>query len=299
MKTWRIHFVWAIVTALAIVISTRITSRQAAVEVADRGRSPAGLVRNPSSADPEPRKMSAASTGKGDLGSSPPVPLREDSLADRMRAMMKNPDKWEELEKMVESVDQRPLYLPLLKEALFGKDLQSCYAAIHLLIQMKGRDSAEILESYLKANGDADQAPNVASALGSVRDPGSMPVLIDALQSKNPQVRLWSAAALLEMGYSAPAEELIAAMARQYESPDGGVRKKAIDTVSQFDLGAVVPILTRGLKDSNSDVRMAALTGFLNLRKPEYIPLLEPLLHDPIPEVAAQAVMFIEALKNP
>jgi HEAT repeat protein len=164
---------------------------------------------------------------------------------------------------------------------------------------MKGRDVAEVLESYLKTHGDKDQAPNVASALGEVHDPGSMPVLIDALQSKNPQTRLWSAEALLGMGYSAPAEELIAAMARQYESPDGGIRKKAIDTVSQFDLAAVVPVLTLGLKDPSCDVRMAALVGFLNIKKPEYIPLLQPLLHDPVPEVAAQAEQLIEALKNP
>jgi len=299
MKSLRIHLGWAIVTALATVISARIASRQAAVDGASRGSSSSGVARNPSSTDLEPRKMLAAPIGKGE-----PVPISDDplaniSLADRIRAMLKNPEQWETLEKLLKSGVGRPFSLQLLKEALFGKDLQSCYGAIHFLIQMKGRDAAEILESYLKTNEDKDQAPNVAAALGEVRDPGSMPVLIDALQSKNPQLRLWSAEALLEMGYSAPAEEFIAAMARQYQSPDGGVRKKAIDSVSQFSLDSVVPLLTLALKDSNSDVRTAGLTGFLNLKKPEYIPLLEPLLNDPIAEVAEQAKQFIEYLKNP
>jgi HEAT repeat protein len=191
-----------------------------------------------------------------------------------------------ELGKLVESAADRPFILLLLKEALFGEDLESCYCAIYQLGQMKGRDVAEVLESYLKANRDKDQAHNVAGALGVLHDPGSIPVLVDALQSKNPQTRLSSAEALLGMGYSAPAEDLITSMARQYESPDGGVRKKAIETIRQFNLDAVVPVLTLGLKDSDSDVRMAALVGFLRINKPEYIPLLQPLLHDPVPEVA-------------
>lgn len=299
MKAWRIHFVWAIVTVLATVISARIASRQATVDGDGRRRSPARLERNPSAAAPEPRESTAAPIANRELASNSATPPADLSLADRIRDMLKDPNKWEKLRELVELNPDRQFNLSLLKEALFGKDLQSCYGAIHLLVQMKGRDAAEVLESYLKTHGNEDQAPNVASALGEVRDPGSIPVLMDALQSKNPQVRLWSAEALHEMGYSRPAEELITNMARQYESPDGGLRKKAIDTLSQFDLASVVPVLTLALKDSNCDVRSAALTGFLNLKKPEYIPLLQPLLGDPIPEVAAQAEEFIEALKNP
>jgi len=299
MKSWRIHFGWAIVTALATVISARIASRHAAVDGPSHGSSSLGAVQNPSATDPEPRKMPAAPIGKGGPVPTSDDPLADTSLAARIRDLLKNSEHWEELEKLLASGVDRSFSLQVLKEELFGKDLQSCYAAIHFLVQMKGRDAAEILESYLKTNGDKDQAPNVAAALGEVRDPGSMPVLIDALQSKNPQLRLWSAEALFEMGYSAPAEEFIAAMARQYQSPDGGVRKKAVDSVSQFSLDSVVPILSLALKDSNSDVRISGLTGFFNLRKPEYIPLLEPLLHDPVPEVAEQTKLFIEALRNP
>jgi|SRR5579862_3746580 len=299
MKAWRIHFAWTIVTVLATAISARIASRQAAVDGDGRGRSPAGLERNPRAAAPEPREKTIAPTVKGELASKSATPPADSSLADRIRGMLKDPNTWEKLQELVELNPDRQFILSLLKEALFGKDLQSCYGAIHFLIQMKGRDGAEVLESYLKTHGNEDQAPNVASALGEIRDPGSIPVLMDALQSKNPQVRLWSAEALHEMGFSRPAEDLITEMARQYESPDGGLRKKAIDTLSQFDLASVVPILTLALRDSNSDVRSAALTGFLNLKKPEYIPLLQPLLGDPIPEVAAQAEQFIEALKNP
>ena len=213
--------------------------------------------------------------------------------------MMKNPQDREELERLVNSIPDRNVMLGLLKEGLFADNVNSCHTAINLLSGMKGRDVAGLLECFLKTNPDKDQAANAACALGEVGDPASMQVLMDTLQSRNPQVRLWCAESLLRMGYSAPADDLIAEMDRQFESPDGAIRKKAIDTVSQFNRAGVVPLLTRALKDSNGDVRIAALIGFGNLRNPEYIPLLQPLLNDPIPEIVQQAKDYIEYLKNP
>src|SRR5579863_2988148 len=176
MKAWRIHFGWTIVTVLATLISARIASRPAAVDGDGRGRSPAGLERNPRAVAPPPRETTAAPIAKGELHSKSATPPADPSPADRIRGMLKDPNQWEKLQELVEQNPDRQFLLSLLKEALFGKDLQSSYGAIHLLVQMKGRDAAEVLESYLKTHGNEDLAPNVAGALGEVRDPGSIPV---------------------------------------------------------------------------------------------------------------------------
>jgi len=298
MKVWRIHVGWAIVTLLAMVITARITSRR---DVGDAP--PAAGVRNlqtlvplPSNSGSRPAERPPSEAAQPTRS---PASVPDPTLADKIRAMMKNPQDREELERLVNSIQDRHVMLSLLKEGLFADNVNSCHTAINLLSGMKGRDVAGLLESFLKTNPDKDQAANAACALSEVGDPASMQVLMDTLQSRNPQVRLWCAESLLSFGYSAPADDLIAEMDRQFESPDGAIRKKAIDTVSQFNRAGVVPLLTRALKDSNGDVRIAALIGFGNLRNPEYIPLLQPLLNDPIPEIAQQAKDYIEYLKDP
>jgi hypothetical protein len=298
MKVWRIHVGWAIVTLLAMVLTARIASRR---DVGDAP--PAAGLRNlqtpvplPSNSGSRPSERPSSEAARP---SRSPASVPDPTLPDKIRAMMKNPQDREELERMVNSIQDRHVMLGLLKEGLFADNVNSCHTAINLLSGMKGRDVAGLLESFLKTHPDKDQAANAACALGEVGDPASMQVLMDTLQSRNPQVRLWCAESLLGMGYSAPADDLIAEMDRQFESPDGAIRKKAIDTVSQFNRSGVLPLLTRALRDSNGDVRTAALIGFGNLRNPEYIPLLQPLLDDPIPEVAQQAKDYIEYLKNP
>ena len=299
MKFWRIHVGWAIVTLLAAGITARIASRGDVKEA-----SPAAGLRNletPSALAPNPRSRNAgrppSETARPSTRSSASAP--DPSPADKIRAMMKNPQDREELERLLNSIPDRKVMLGLLKEGLFAENVTSCHTAISLLSGMKGRDVAELLESFLQTHPEKDQAANAACALGDVGDSTSMQVLMDTLRSRNSQVRLWCAESLLRMGYSAPADDLITEMDRQFESPDGAIRKKAIDTVSQFNRAGVVPLLTRALKDSNGDVRLAALVGFGNLRNPEYIPLLQPLLNDPIPEIVEQTRAYIEYLRNP
>lgn len=299
MKGWRIHVGWAIAALLGAVVSARVASRRDTPEAPPVLRASAARAADPPTTDSGSPGTGALPTREADAVPAPVGSVPSDGLEERVRALLKNPQDWGELERLVESIADRELKLRLLREAVFGKDRQSVGSAINLLGRMKGRDVAGILEDYFKAHAEEEIGANVANALGVVGDPGSMPVLIDALQSRNPQVRLWCAEALLSMGYSAPALDLISDMARQYESPDGAMRRKAVETVSQFNTGGIVPLLTRALKDSNGDVRMAALAGFLNLNSSENIPLLEPLLNDPLPEVADQAKEYIEALRHP
>jgi HEAT repeat protein len=299
MKSWRIHFAWAMVTGLAAVLSARIASRREALEAPAASRPPSVRAGQPAPTGSELQRVEVLPLSAAGPFSKSADPSPEPSLAGKIRALLKDFGKWEELQTLMNGLEDRKFKLGLLSEALAGPDMQAVNSAMILLSSMKGWDVAEILEAYLKSHLDNGQGANAASALGDIGDLGSLAVLQDALWSKNEEVRLFSAEALMRLGYPAPAEEMIAAMARQYESPDGSLRKKAIESISRLNAAGAVPVLARALKDSNGDVRRAALWGFSNLGKPEYLPLLEPLANDPHPEVAKDASDLIEALKNP
>ncbi|HUR38044.1 MAG TPA: HEAT repeat domain-containing protein [Planctomycetota bacterium] len=196
--------------------------------------------------------------------------------------------------------EDRDLKLAVLKGALFGDDVQSVYAAISVMRSMKGRDVAQILESYLTSHLSSEKGASsvAAEALGEIGDPGSLAPLTDALRSTDEDVRYSSAEALVKLGYAAPADEMMARLVRQFESPDGGLRRRAIERMSQLNATGAISVLTRGLKDSNGDVRLAAVQSFYNIGGRAYLPLLEPLVNDPNPEVAKEAQDLVEELKG-
>lgn len=299
MKTWRIHFGWAIVTVLVAGVATKVASQRepAAPHGAIR---PPGPIRETPPAETDGRKPEAIPEAPGEVPLPAAAPVAEAPLRDRLRALLRNPRNWNDLTKMMEGPEDRDLKLAVLKEELFGTDQQGMFSAIYALRSMKGREVAQILESYLTSHltGGSGDASSVAEALGEVGDPGSLAPLTEALRSKNEDVRYSSAEALEKLGYAAPAEEMMGALLRQFESPDGGLRRRAIERMSQLSTTRAIPVLTRGLKDSNGDVRLAAVQAFYSVRGRDYLPLVEPLVNDPNPEVAKEAQDLVEELKG-
>jgi HEAT repeat protein len=298
LKSWRIHFSWAIVTVLAVAVTTRISTRANPEPPRILPRSAVALLPKK---EPDKRDRPSAP-----LLSDPPVgtPTPESpatgrqTLADQIRAMLKATNAMDELGELLAGVEDRDFKLALMKEALAGPDKQAVYTALFVLRGMKGRDVAEIIESYLVAHLSDETGFVAAYSLGELGDPGSIAALNEALRSGNDEVRLYSAAALLKMGYRAPADQMLADLTRQFESSDGSLRRKAIDRIRQLAPEGGVPVLARALKDSNGDVRIHAIQAFSALGKKEYAALLLPLTNDPNPEVATTAQEVIENLKE-
>jgi HEAT repeat protein len=212
--------------------------------------------------------------------------------------MLKDTRAMDEVRDLLAGVDDREFKLALLKEALAGSDEQAVYTAMYVLRTMKGRDVAGILEAYLAEHLSDEKGFVAAYSLGELGDPGSIAPLNEALRSNHDDVRLYSAAALTKLGFRGPADQMLSDLARQFESSDGSLRRKAIERISVLSPEGGLPVLARALKDSNGDVRLQALHAFNALGKQEYVPLLQALTSDPNPEVARVAQQTIQILKE-
>jgi hypothetical protein len=298
VKSWRIHFGWAIVTVLAVAVTARIAPRT-------NPEPPKALPRSAVAALPKEAPQGRDRPGSELLPeppvAAPPAPSPADekkALADKIRRMLGTAQAMDEVQELMAGIEDREFKLTLLKEALAGKDQQAVYSALAVLRSMKSRDVAELIESYLAAHLSDETGFVAAYSLGELGDPGSIAALNDALRAENDEVRIYSAQALMKMGYRAPADQMLSELAQDYESADGAIRRKAVTRIGRLALEGGVPVLARALKDSNGDVRLQALVAFSMLGKQEYLPLLQPLTQDGNSEVSKTAQQVIENLKE-
>jgi hypothetical protein len=295
MKSWKLHFAWTLVTVLAAVVSARVASRKETeparpTPTAHARSAPVLVVEtvNPLPVPETPEVVEAPT----------PAPVAPDE--EGLRAQIRATEDFELIKKILQEIPQRALKLKMLREAACSQDVRSVYSALWVLQGMSGRDVAEVLEACLAAHlhQDRSYAAQVAGLLGKLGDALSYEPLTQALQSKNEDTRVNSAAALEKLGYPAAAQDLAISYTRQFESPDGSLRKKSVETLAHLNLEGSIAVFVRALKDSNGDVRLEALKAFSSLDKREYLPLLEPLMNDPHPEVAGEAKDLVEGLKS-
>ncbi|HUR38046.1 MAG TPA: HEAT repeat domain-containing protein [Planctomycetota bacterium] len=278
-------------TVLAAVISARVASRPQAEPV----RGPAFIRTAPVDEAVKPTAVPAFVDVEAAPVSTPAEPMPDEV---RLRALLGSEENFAKLKKVFEGIPDRALKLKLLREAVCGKDPRGVYAALSILREMKGRDVAEVLEVCLRTQEAPGYAGYAAALLGDVGDALSYTTLTDALRSKYEEIRVNSASSLRKLGYPAPADELALAYARQFESADGSLRKKSVETLVLLNLEGSIAVLVRALKDSNGDVRREGLNAFSLLDRKEYLPLLEPLVYDPNPSVAEEAKELVEGLKS-
>ncbi len=139
--------------------------------------------------------------------------------------------------------------------------------------------AVNVLGDMLGSQYGAFAAENLAK-LGS----NAVPVLIAAMQSKNPVVRSNTASVFL------PADQRLAEAALAWlKSPDSLVRGAGINAIVAYgDLSPrfISPVVAR-LGDNDADVRELAVAGLRQLpdKRDELIPHLEPVLKDTDPDV--------------
>jgi hypothetical protein len=297
MMSWRLHFGWGVVTVVAVAVTWRAASRPEPAPVPRRISASVPLEPPSPPAAPDPAASDTVPVSAV-IAAQAPKAAGPVSAVEKLRAMMKSDESWNDFQQIIKGVDDRSLKLMLAKEAFASGNSNAASWFLNELWMMKGRDAAELVEAYLQAHLDGDEGATASSVLGAIGDPASITALLEALRSKNEGVQLAAAGALKLLGYAAPSEQMIAAFARQLESPDGGMRRRAVEKIAELDAVAGVPVFTRALKDSNGDVRSAALSGLMSSGTVENPQLIEPLLHDPHPEVARQAREIVDQFKR-
>ena len=144
-----------------------------------------------------------------------------------------------------------------------------------------------LVEALHDAREDADVKLACAEALGQIRDPAVVPLLIDELEN----VDEWSSprlAAVLAAFGEVAVEPLLTAVA---SAPSLNVRMWSVQVLGKIgDRRAVAPLLAR-MNDRADALRMSVANALGDLRDGRAVrPLIDAVLRDPSPTVRAQAV---------
>jgi HEAT repeat protein len=185
----------------------------------------------------------------------------------------------------------------LLLEQLACKDPNLRYSAINGLADSIRADCVPLLLNILRTDDTGFNRRFAAQFLGTYGSSGAMGALLQACQDPDLTVQIAAANSLNHLGQPGPAEALVPRLAKGLESPDGGIRRDAVDDISSLTLDSALPILLRSFRDPDGDVRDSASRGVSLLDAPGLLPLLEGLLKDPDPKVAEAAGSAIARYK--
>jgi len=312
MKTWRIHLVWSVITLVSSAAWAQRVVRSRDIEFRDREKLlQVKLV--------ESKKAAAAFVAVAPLP-PPPSPIAAFEVPERAEPeyelMGEKRPTVEELRRLIESGGNEvwEAYQVLsrmvkgtvkteLVHLLFKhKDAGVRRAAIHMLREAIGdAAAAPLLQESLRSDPDAAVREAVAQCLGYHEAPGNVEALLQAFQKNELPVQLACAVALSDLGQPATASLMVPRFVAMLKSPDGGVRREAIASLSNLRCPEALPLLTDALRDSNADVRLEALSGLYNFDEALLLqipPLVEPLLQDPVGSVRESAKSMLAWLKD-
>jgi len=314
MKTWRIHLVWAAVTVVSCAAWSQRAVRSRDVEFLEREKVLQVKIS-------EARKIPVLIAAEAATATvAPVVPIaaipapeqpafeyefQQEEKNDRptveelRRLLEGDPNDYWRAYSVISKMVPCPLKTDLVRVLFRHKDPQVRRSSIHLLQQALGPDAvAPLFQESLRIDPDVEVRESVAFQLGTHGAPGTIEALLQAFQKDELRIQVACASGLFDLGQAGPAAQLAPRIAARMDSPDGAVRREAVDLLSQFRGPQALPTLTRALGDSNGDVRLSAVNALYNSEDPQALPLLEPLLSDPVAAVRDAVKTLIEELKS-
>ena len=314
MKTWKIHFGWAIFTIVCSASWSQRTVRSREIEFLEREKVlqvrivEAKKAAPPVAADPVP--VVSATPAAPPLA-IPEAPTREyqvlsDNLPtlEELRRLIQDPNEIWRAYQVIQRMVKSPIKTELLRELVGSKEASVRRAALHLLDDAMGAEAAApLVQECLRSDPSSDVREAAAQLLGDHNAPGNLEALLQAFQKDDLNVRLACAAALSELDYRGPASQMVPLYAARLDSPDGAVRREAVEALGRLRCPERLPATLRALRDTNGDVRLEAVNALWDVEDPQVLPLVQPLLEDPVLAVRNAAKEWVEAqlgrLKGP
>jgi HEAT repeat protein len=312
MKTWRLHLIWTVLALVSAAAWGQHVGRTREIEFRERERilqvkveqATAAAARSPVAAM-ETAAAPAAATPAVD------VPLPE-KLAPEYEVVPLDRPTVEEIRKLIQSGDgwrafqvlQRmvkcPLRDELTKELLRNKDPQIRRAVLQMLQDSLGNEAAgPICRECLRSDPSVEVRERAAQCLRANQTAETIAALLEAFQKDELRVQLICAASLNTIGQPGPASQLIPRYAAMLESPDGALRREAVESLGYLRSPQTLPLLARALGDTSGDVRLEAVNGLYDyLDQPQVVALVEPLVNDPVAAVRDAAKDLIESARN-
>jgi HEAT repeat protein len=305
MKTWKIHLGWAFVTILCSATWGQRSVRTREIEFLEREKvlqvrivdaKKAAVVAAPAAAAPAPAPPAALPVAIPDL------PAREyevkfDNLptVEELRRKIRNDqDVWTAYQVVLRMV-KSPIKTQLARELLESKEPQVRRSAMYLLLESLGPDGvAPLLQQCLRTDPAPEVREAAAKQLGNHDAPGNLEALMQAFQKDELLVQVACASALVEHDQPGPAAQLVPRFAALLDSPDGALRRQAVESLRQLRCPQAMPYLTRALRDTNGDVRLEAVNSLWSTNDPAILGLVEPLLNDPVQDVRDTARSLLD-----
>jgi len=216
----------------------------------------------------------------------------------RVRMRSSNVDESYEAVKLIINLNGPALKRELLLECLRSSHWQVRRSALVELISVMGDDAVPVVQGILQSDPEHIVRKRAAELLGRLPDKGSTELLLNAYRTGEDGLKVAAAASLYRFGSPGPAAELLPRLAATLDSPDGDLRKDAVERIGKLQAPIAIPALTRALRDSSGDVRAEAVTALGEIDAPEVPALLEPLLKDPYIDVRDNAKDAIEAYRK-
>jgi len=302
MNHWKIHLAWAVATPVFAICWGRWSLARQEPDLQRRELAIQSRTKEPP-ARPSPPSPAAipVSIPKTLAAPMPAGPVSEEqAFVDEIRRLLRSEDKgdpWEANRRMVR-IPPGPLKDVLLLELFACKDANLRRIAIEALAESLKGNSVPLLMSVLGGDSNDSNRMIAAEFLGTYGGPGTIDALLQACHDSELAVQIAAANSLKKLGQPAPAEALVPRLARGLSSPDGGVRREAIDYISNLSLPSTLPILLGSFRDPDGDVRDSASRGVARLNTPGLFPILEGLLKDPDPKVVEAAENAIARTKR-
>ena len=149
-------------------------------------------------------------------------------------------------------------------------------STIHIFSQMgpPAAGAVPVLNALLLDTSEPLRA-DIAGALGQIRDPRSIPMLIQVLDDADPTIRTYATNSLGHIGE--PASAAIPALIKVLNDPNDSVRRSAASALGRMGPAAAVasPALVQTLGDPSSIVADVALSTLTKIGPPAKVVLLE------------------------
>jgi HEAT repeat protein len=150
--------------------------------------------------------------------------------------------------------------------------------------------SVSVVMEMLKNDPDARIRRRAAGLLGAMKDQAAAPVLVNALDDRDPAVRVEATQALARFGHGFASEErlvdrLISALGLENPADLREASVEALDSVARDQVRAARAIADVAAKDPSPDVRYTALGIMKTPIFPFQVPALIAALDDPVPRI--------------
>lgn len=203
----------------------------------------------------------------------------------RVRAMMVREEDIMEMRKQGDVTS--------LLSVLAHGEMDQRYAAIDALGLLRDPKAIELLVESLRSDAYSGLRWKAAEALARIGKPAVGP-LITMLTDPDEDVRWKVAIALGEIGDTRAVEPLLSLFA----DPDAYVRSRAAFALARFG-DRIVPDLIRQVSSDDPHVRFSAVSALGEIGSEESVPGLAAALFDPVDRVKAEAAAALHQIGSP